>query len=125
MDKKVIENAVCTVCGCCCDHLEVVVEENRIVNVRNACAMSSSKLLGYMNERITKPMMRGKMGLSECTYERAIDATARILARSRSPLLYGWSLTSCEAVEVGVELAEETGGFIDNTTSTCHGPTIL
>jgi formylmethanofuran dehydrogenase subunit B len=125
MDKEVIENVVCTVCGCCCDHLEVVVQENRIVNVRNACAMSSSKLLGYMNERIIQPMMRGKRGLSKCTYERAVNVTARILARSKSPLLYGWSLTSCEAVEAGVELAEETGGFIDNTTSTCHGPTIL
>jgi formylmethanofuran dehydrogenase subunit B len=101
------------------------VKDNVIASVKNACAMSTSKFLGYRGERLTQPMIRKQGKLSNCTYGRAIDATARILARSRSPLFYGWSLTSCEAVEVGVELAEEAGGFIDNTTSTCHGPMIL
>jgi len=39
--------------------------------------------------------------------------------------LYGWSLTSCEATEIGVELADYLGGVMDNTTGTCHGPGIL
>jgi len=123
--ESTFKDVVCTVCGCCCDHLEVTVKENTIVKVKNACAMSTSKLLNYMNERLMKPMIRRRGRLSGCSYSDAIDAAAKILSKSRSPLLYGWSLTSCEAVEVGVELAEEVGGFIDNTTSTCHGPTIL
>jgi len=125
LKQQTTSSVVCTVCGCCCDHLEVTVQDNKIINAKNACVMSSSKLLGYMNERLMQPMIRGKNGFSNCSYEKAIDVTARTLARSRSPLFYGWSLTSCEAIEVGVELAEETGGFIDNTASTCHGPMIL
>jgi formylmethanofuran dehydrogenase subunit B len=39
--------------------------------------------------------------------------------------LYGWSSTSCEAIRVGLELAEEVGGVIDNTSVVCHGPSIL
>jgi formylmethanofuran dehydrogenase subunit B len=125
MSQKTISNVVCTVCGCCCDHLEVTVDENKIVKVKNACAMSSGKLLGYLNERITQPMMRIGNSLKPTTYDRAIEATAKIITKSCSPLLYGWSLTSNEAIEIGLDLAEETGGFFDNTTSTCHGPTIL
>ncbi len=125
LKEQVIKSAVCTVCGCCCDNIEATVKGNAIAGVKNACAMSTSKFLGYMNERLTQPMIRRKNKLSSCTYARAIDFTAKTLAKSRSPLFYGWSLTSCEATEVGVELAEEAGGFIDNTTSTCHGPAIL
>ena len=125
MKEATLRSVVCTVCGCCCDNLEATVKHNAVVSVKNACAMSTSKFHGYGTERITKPMMRKKGELANCTYGQAIDATAYILTRSRSPLFYGWSLTSCEATEVGVELAEEAGGFIDNTTSTCHGPMIL
>ncbi|MGQ9542654.1 MAG: formylmethanofuran dehydrogenase subunit B [Candidatus Bathyarchaeia archaeon] len=125
MSEYTFRDVICTVCGCCCDHLEVTVKDNTIVKIKNACAMSTSKLLNYMNERFMQPMVRRRGNLSGCTYSKAVDAAAKILAKSRSPLFYGWSLTSCEAIEVGVELAEEAGGFIDNTTSTCHGPTIL
>jgi len=125
LSQETIGSVVCTVCGCSCDHLEVTIEGNKIVKVKNACAMSNGKMMGYMNERITKPIMRKGSTLNGTTYERAIEATAKILAKSRSPLFYGWSLTSNEAIKIGVDLAEETGGFFDNTTSTCHGPTIL
>jgi len=125
LTEETIQSVVCTVCGCCCDHLEVKTKDNAIVNVKNACAMSTSKMLGYMNERLTQPKIRRGDKLSNSTYNQAVDSAARILAKSKSPLLYGWSLTSCEAIEVGVDLAEETGGFIDNTTTTCHGPTVL
>ena len=125
MSQNVISNVVCTVCGCSCDHLEVTIDEKKIVKVKNACAMSSGKMLGYMNERITQPLMKKGSTLKPTTYERAIEATAKTITQSSSPLFYGWSLTSNEAIEIGVDLAEETGGFFDNTTSTCHGPTIL
>jgi formylmethanofuran dehydrogenase subunit B len=39
--------------------------------------------------------------------------------------LYGWSSTSCEAQEIGIKLAEQVGGVFDNTSSVCHGPSVL
>lgn len=72
-----------------------------------------------------KPLVRKGKGLRPTTFTRAIDRAARILTSARYPLLYGWSQTSCEAISKGIELAELVGGLIDNTTTSCHGPTIL
>jgi len=63
--------------------------------------------------------------LSPTTFTRAVDRAARILINAKYPLLYGWSQTSCEAISKGIELAELVGGLADNTTTSCHGPTIL
>jgi formylmethanofuran dehydrogenase subunit B len=63
--------------------------------------------------------------LVEVSLDEAITKAAKILAEANYPLFYGWSSTSCEAIRVGLELAEETGGVIDNTSTVCHGPSEL
>jgi formylmethanofuran dehydrogenase subunit B len=63
--------------------------------------------------------------LQETSYDEAVRRSAEILANANYPLLYGWSSTSNEASRVGIELAEWVGGVIDNTTTVCHGPTLL
>ncbi len=125
MRAKNFSNVVCTVCGCCCDNLEVEVENGKITKVKNNCAMSISKLLNFEKERNLYPMVREGRNLSKASYEKAIERVASVLSSAKYPILYGWSLTSCEAIEVGVELADYIGGVIDNTTGTCHGPAIL
>jgi formylmethanofuran dehydrogenase subunit B len=122
---KVINAVVCPCCGNLCDDNEVQVEDNKIVKVRTECAISSSKFLNYYKERNTKPLVRVDGQLKPTTLEDAIERVARMLVEAEYPLLYGWSLTSCEAQKKGVELAEEVGGVIDNTTTVCHGPSIL
>ena len=72
-----------------------------------------------------EPLVRTRGALKSTTFAKAVDRAARILNNARYPLLYGWSQTSCEAISKGVELAELVGGLIDNTTTSCHGPTIL
>lgn len=117
----VYRDVVCPFCGCLCDDLEVTVEENRIVKTRNACAISSSKLMNHEENRITAPTVDGRaVALGE-----AVDAAAEILATARRPLVYGLSSTECGAIAKAVELAELVGGVVDNTSSVCHGPTIL
>jgi formylmethanofuran dehydrogenase subunit B len=74
---------------------------------------------------LLKPLVRKGGKLRPTTFARAIDRAARILNRAKYPLLYGWSQTSCEAISKGIELTELVGGLIDNTTTSCHGPTIL
>ena len=37
----------------------------------------------------------------------------------------GGVATSCEAQRIGVELAEQVGGVFDNTSTVCHGPSVL
>ena len=44
---------------------------------------------------------------------------------ARRPLIYGLSSTDCSSISKAIEIAEYTGGVLDNTSSVCHGPTIL
>ncbi len=121
----VISGVTCPVCGCLCDDLEVVVEGNVITDVRNACAVSAAKFMGYSSHRHLAPLIRKNGELVETSLEEAIKRSAEILAEAAYPILFGWSCTSCEAIRAGLELTEEVGGVIDNTTTVCHGPSVL
>ncbi|MGC8999128.1 MAG: formylmethanofuran dehydrogenase subunit B [Candidatus Bathyarchaeia archaeon] len=122
----VVKAVTCPVCGSLCDDIELTIEDGRIVKVKNGCAMCEAKFLGYCGEhRVLKPMIRKNGELVKTTLKEAIRRAAEILAEANYPVLYGWSSTSCEAISVGIELAEEVGGVIDNTSVVCHGPSIL
>jgi len=122
----VVRAVTCPVCGSLCDDIELTIENNRIVKVKNGCAMCEAKFLGYCCEhRVLKPMVRKNGELVKTTLKEAVRRAAEILAEANYPVLYGWSNTSCEAISVGLELAEEIGGVIDNTSVVCHGPSIL
>ena len=51
-----IKSVVCPICGCLCDDLEVTVENNEIVKMKNGCAQCEAKMVhGYKSdERILK-----------------------------------------------------------------------
>ncbi len=121
----IISNVTCPVCGSLCDDLEIEVEKNVVTKVKNACGMGESKFLGYSGHRPLKPLIRKNGKLVETSLSEAIRRSAEILAAASYPILYGWSNTSCEAISVGVELTEEVGGVIDNTSTVCHGPSVL
>ena len=121
-----VKAVTCPVCGSLCDDIELTIEDGRIVETRNGCAMCESKFLAHSGvHRLLKPLIREDGRLVETSLENAIEKAAKILAEADYPVLYGWSSTSCEAVRVGLELAEEVGAVIDNTAVVCHGPSIL
>lgn len=122
---SIISAVTCPVCGCFCDDIEVTVKNNIITDVKNACAIGEAKFLNYSNHRNSTPLIRKNGELVKVSLDEAIKKSAEILESAIYPTLYGWSCTSCEAIKVGLELAEEVGGVIDNTTTTCHGPSIL
>lgn len=119
----VVDDVLCTFCGCLCDDLRVEVDAGAIEKVRGACRLGSSKIMGH--ERIAAPMVRKNGELVEVGYQEAYDRAAEILVQARRPLLYGWASTTCEAQKNGVILAEEVGGVMDSTATVCHGPSIL
>jgi len=125
MSKTISENVICTFCASGCDDLEITHNGRDISSARNGCAISVSRFTSTKQSRISRPLLRTKERLRETTYLKAIDRAARILNNARYPVLYGWSQTSSEAISKGIELAELVGGIIDNTTTSCHGPTIL
>ncbi|MFX1453265.1 MAG: formylmethanofuran dehydrogenase subunit B [Promethearchaeota archaeon] len=127
MAEKIITDIVCNFCGSLCDDLEVVIKDNKIIETRNACTISTAKLFACNNweHRITKPFERVNGELKEIKLEQAIEKTAKILVNAKRPLLYGWANTDNVAIGLGVQLAELVGGVFDNTATVCHGPSIL
>jgi len=125
---KIVTDVVCPFCGTLCDDIKVVLDGNRIVDTMNACIIGNEKFKSAQaGHRIMTPMEReeGTTEFAPVSYDYAIEKAAQILANAKRPLLYGWSSTSCEAQEVGNELAEVCGGVTDNTASVCHGPSIM
>jgi formylmethanofuran dehydrogenase subunit B len=104
--------------------LEVTVEDGRIKKVGKGCAISESKFLHHGENR-AKPMVRREGKLTEVPLGDAIEKAIEVLRGADSPLIYGLSSTECDAQRLAIELAERIGGTIDNTSSVCHGPTIL
>lgn len=121
----VITDALCPFCGCMCDDITIVTENNKIIEAKHACKIGAAKIMGH--HRIKAPMIRTdkKSNFKEVSYDEAIDAAARILTGSKRPLLYGWASALCEVHKKGILLAEELSGIIDNTASVCHGPSAL
>ncbi|MCZ7398084.1 MAG: formylmethanofuran dehydrogenase subunit B [Candidatus Methanoperedens sp.] len=121
----VITDALCPFCGCVCDDLTIVTENNKIIEAKHACKLGAAKIMGH--HRIKAPMMRKDKhsDFKEVSYDEAINEAAAILARSKRPLLYGWASALCEVHKKGILLAEELGAIIDNTATVCHGPSTL
>ena len=94
--------------------------------MKNGCVLSNAKFLNFNNKhRIQKPLIRKNGDLVEVSFEEALHKSAEILANANYPVLYGWSCTSVEAQRIGIELAEQVGGVFDNTSTVCHGPSVL
>src|SRR5512136_1838324 len=123
---SIVQSVTCPICGCCCDDVELTVENNKIIKVKNGCSLCESKFLGFNSEhRIKTPLIRKDGKLNPVSMDEAVHRTAEILANANYPVIYGWSSTNCEAQRVGIELAEEIGAVNDNTAVVCHGPSIL
>jgi formylmethanofuran dehydrogenase subunit B len=121
-----IDAVTCPVCGCLCDDIELTIADGVVAQVKNGCAMCEAKFFSHNNDhRLKTTLIREDGKLVPSTYDKAIRKSAEILAKANYPILYGWSSTDCEAQRVGVELAEEVGGVLDNTAVVCHGPSIL
>jgi formylmethanofuran dehydrogenase subunit B len=124
-DMPVVKAVTCPICGCLCDDIELTIKDRTIVKVKNGCSMCESKFLSYTGHRQLKPLIKRNGQLVQVSAKEAVTVAAEILAEASYPLLYGWSSTCCEAIRVGLELAEEVGGIIDNTSTICHGPSAL
>lgn len=125
MPPIVIKPVTCPVCGCLCDDIECTVENGKIIRAKNACAVSAMKFLRYNSEhRVKTPMMRKNGELVPVSIDEAITKAAELLANAQYPVVYGWGSANCEAQRVGIAIAEEIGGILDNCATQCHGPTV-
>ncbi|MBS7610704.1 formylmethanofuran dehydrogenase subunit B [Candidatus Bathyarchaeota archaeon] len=122
---EVFKNVLCPFCGCCCDDLEVEVDSNKIINVKNACALGRGKFLSIGEHRLLKPLVKVDGELVETDLEKAVEKTVEMIKNSSYPVFYGFGCASCEAIKLCLEMADLSGGLADNISVVCHGPTIL
>lgn len=120
---KVVKDAVCPLCGCLCDDLELHIKDGVVTEVVNGCSLGSGKFLS--KGRMINPIEREGDKWNEISFDDAIKKAAEMFVNSKRALFYGWSGTSAEAMHIGIQIAEEVGAVIDNCSSECHGPTIM
>jgi formylmethanofuran dehydrogenase subunit B len=115
-----VRNVACTQCGCVCDDITVQIKDNEIIRADRACSLAEPWFLSR-----TKLNSIAKINDQDATEEQAIQEAVSILAKARSPLIFGLSHSSTDAQRNAVALAETLGATIDTTASTGHAPSIV
>jgi formylmethanofuran dehydrogenase subunit B len=120
-DKKVVEDATCTFCGCLCDDIAVSVDGDRITEAANACALGEAWFLSQRGKQAPVCLIEGKPGALDDGIERA----AQILSRARYPVVIILDQTTSEAHRAAVSIGDRIGACVDHSSSDARGPGAL
>ncbi len=104
-----------------CDDIVLAVEQNQIVDVKNACGLGRAWFMQARPETLPGCTIDGH----EVSLEAAIERAAEILTAARYPLVYGLTETTSEAQRVATAIADWLGGSLDTATSIGHAPSVL
>jgi formylmethanofuran dehydrogenase subunit B len=115
------DSVACTVCGCVCDDLRVVVDQGRVVEAEGACHLAEPWLRGLNGNQPPVAEIEGR----PVPLEAALARAAEILSRAGSPLIYGLGRSSTDGQRAAVSLAESVGATIDTTASLCHATSMM
>jgi formylmethanofuran dehydrogenase subunit B len=105
----------CTGCALLCEDIDVVIENDRIKESRNACRRGAARFRGCKNR------LAPSFNKTQTDIDTAIKKAAEILKNAKSPMLFGWSNSTCEAQVKGIQLAKKLNAAIDDTSSFCQG----
>lgn len=105
----------CTGCALLCDDIEVLTENDRLKEARNACRRGAARIKGCVNR------LRPSINQTPADIDSSIKKAAEILSNASSPMLFGWSNSTCEAQIKGIHLARKLKAVIDDTSSFCQG----
>lgn len=105
----------CTGCALLCDDIEVVVENSSIKEIRNACRRGCARIKGCKH-RLTPTINNKQADLKTC-----IKKAAELLRYASSPMLFGFTNSTCEAQMKAIQLAKKLNAIIDDTSSFCQG----
>src|SRR5437762_4681095 len=111
VQERSVEHVTCLGCGCACDDITVVVQQDRIAETRNACALGAT----WCGDG-TIPRETTVNGRSASLADALVEA-ARILRAARRPLVYLAPDLSCEAQREAVALSDRLGALLDTVTS--------
>ncbi|MDY7033843.1 MAG: hypothetical protein SVY10_18265, partial [Thermodesulfobacteriota bacterium] len=119
MAETIYESIVCPSCGCLCDDIDVVVEDNKVKTIRNICEWGINKFLftkkftqNTKRTRVEKPMIREET-LTETDYETAVSKAVDLLRASKKPLVYGLTNSGYDAQKVALQIAQRLNGWFE------------
>ncbi len=105
----------CTGCALLCEDIDVILENGKVKETRNACRRGAARFRGCRNR------LAPSVNKKQTDIDTAIKKAADILKNAKSPMLFGWSNSTCEAQEKAIHLAKELNAVIDDTSSFCQG----
>lgn len=117
-----MQDTVCCGCSVVCDDVAVAVDKSKLQSL-GLCQLGHAYCESILSKtRLAQPLIRSKTGKQKkCTLREAITRGAELLHQSKKPLLIGWSNSSVEAIEVGLELTKSVKGVFDSTASFEYG----
>lgn len=111
-----VEGIVCTGCSLLCDDVNVEIEGSSIGRTRGACSHGDTRLKGFWQNRLQKPLVDG----FQVDVDKAIEAIAEKLKSARAPLIYGGECSSNRTVELALKLSEKLEAYYDAPQSICR-----
>jgi formylmethanofuran dehydrogenase subunit B len=118
---ELFEHIACTVCGCVCDDLRIIVQDGRISACEGACGLAEPWFLAQESRRPPIAIIKSR----PVPLEAAVAGAADILRAASSPLIYGMSRSSTDGQRATVALGERIGATIDTTASLCHATSVM
>lgn len=112
----------CTRCGCVCDDLKLTVSDNRVVGFSPNCALAEP-WFRWLSQPL--PAEVAEIAGRPASFHEAVQRSAELLSKARSPLFFGLSRSSTDGQRAACELADRIGAVIDTTASIGHGPSIM
>lgn len=117
-----MQDTVCCGCSVVCDDVAVSVKKNTLQSL-GLCRLGHEYCASIFNKsRLKKPLQRTKTGkLKSVTLEVALQQAVKLLQEAKKVLYLGWSNSTQESIQIGLELAEQTKGVFDSTASFEYG----
>jgi len=113
------ESVICPSCGCLCDDIDVVVENNKVKSIRNVCEWGINKFLftkkftsNMRRGRVERPMIKEK-SLVETDYKTAISRAVDILKGSKKPLVYGLTNSGYNTQRIALNITRRLKGWFE------------
>jgi formylmethanofuran dehydrogenase subunit B len=105
------QHVTCLGCGCACDDITVGVQDARIVEAANACALGRQ----WFGDGAVPTAIR--VNNADVPLDDALDAVTAMLRSATAPLLYLAPEVSCEAQRQAVALADLLRASLDTVSS--------
>ncbi|MFX1262398.1 MAG: hypothetical protein ACFFAZ_09945 [Promethearchaeota archaeon] len=111
-----MEDIVCSGCALLCDDVSAEVKGGEI-NSLGLCRLGHQHLVSTIEHLDAKSAIHDDGTEKTVSLDVALEKAAEILRAAESPLLFGWSHSTDEAISKGLELASSLGATFDTLAS--------